>query len=36
MKAKLYIGIITAVLLPGFLVQAQIADSRDYRNDEPQ
>jgi hypothetical protein len=33
MKAKFYIGIITAVLLPGFLAQAQIADSRDYRND---
>jgi uncharacterized membrane protein YgcG len=30
MKAKLYIGIIAAVLLPGFLVQAQIANSRDY------
>jgi hypothetical protein len=34
MKAKIYIGIITAVLLPGFLAQAQIADSRDYRYDD--
>jgi hypothetical protein len=32
MKAKIYIGIITAVLLPGFLAQAQISDSRDYRD----
>jgi hypothetical protein len=33
MKAKLYIGILSAVLLPGFLAQAQIADSRYYGND---
>jgi hypothetical protein len=35
MKAKLYIGILTAVLLPGFLVQAQTDDSREYSNDYP-
>ena len=35
MKAKFYIGIIIAVLLPGLMTQAQIADSGDYyRNDD--
>ena len=33
MKAKLYIGIIIAVILPGFMAQAQVTDSRDYIND---
>jgi hypothetical protein len=33
MKAKIYIGILSAVLLPGFLAQAQIADARDFRNE---
>jgi hypothetical protein len=32
MKAKLYIGIIAAVLLPGFMAQAQIDDSGKYQN----
>jgi len=34
MKSKLYIGIITAALLPGLIVQAQIDESRDFRNDD--
>ena len=34
MKAKIYIGILTAVLIPGFLVKAQVNDSRDFGNDE--
>jgi hypothetical protein len=34
MKAKLYIGILSAVLLPGFLAQSQIADSRYSNNND--
>lgn len=33
MKAKIWIGILVAALLPGFMAQAQVNDSRDYRND---
>jgi len=34
MKAKLYIGIITAVILPGFMwLRLSVTDSRDYIND---
>ena len=34
MKAKIYIGIISAILLPGFITKAQIADARNYRDNE--
>ena len=34
MKAKLYIVIISAVLLPGLLAEAQIADARNFGNDD--
>ncbi len=34
MKAKFYIGFLSALLLAGFPVRGQLADSRDFRNDE--
>lgn len=34
MKAKYYIGILSVLLLTGSTVKAQIADMRDYRNDD--
>jgi len=34
MKAKYYIGIISILLLTGSTVKGQIADMRDYRNDD--
>lgn len=34
MKTKIYIGIITAALTPGFLAEAQISDFRNFGNNE--
>ncbi|MGQ9619863.1 MAG: hypothetical protein ACUVTX_02625 [Bacteroidales bacterium] len=34
MKTKIYIGILGALLTPGLLAEAQIADARNFRNDD--